>query len=342
MLSQPFFVMAEPKRTTKKSKTTSKKALLGGIFYTLFLGFCLVAGAIGGWLGQSKFLTSVGPIGVFAPTPPEKTFSSDSLTLLILGCDKELYYKGAQVIKEYARSDMMMVVRFDFDRKMVGAVSIPRDTLCTLPGYRTEKINAFHKIGGPDLAQAAVEEILPQVKIDRVMVLNFDAFMEMVDMVGGVDVYVPRDMKYDDDAADLHIDLKKGKQHLNGYEAMGFVRWRKNNNGRGGDSDFERQKRQKDLMLSLKQNMLANWSDAPKILDKSIEITGNTFNSKEIWSLGVFMKDLGSDEKIRMGQIPVNEIEGTYDLSVDRSKLVEVLEQNLIIPTDTFVQKDSL
>jgi polyisoprenyl-teichoic acid--peptidoglycan teichoic acid transferase len=307
-----------------------------------FLGFCLVIGAFAGWLGQSKFISGGGFGNPLVPETPTKVFGEDNLTVLILGCDKELYYKGAQVLKQYARSDMMMVVRFDFERKMVGAVSIPRDTLVSLPGYRTEKINAFHRIGGPDLSKAAVEEILPQVKIDRVMVLNFDAFMEIIDMVDGVDVYVPRDMKYDDNAADLHIDLKKGKQHLDGYQAMGFVRWRKNNHGKGGDSDFERQKRQKDLMLSLKQRLFANWTKAPVILDKSIEITGKTFNNKEILTLALFMKDLGSDEKIRMGQVPVNDVEGSYDLSVDRSKLIEVLEQNLIIPTDKFVQKDSL
>ncbi|MFM9873423.1 MAG: LCP family protein [Fimbriimonadaceae bacterium] len=334
--------MAEPRKTSKGTKTTSKKAFFGGLFYTFFLGFCLVIGAFAGWLGQSKFISS-GGLGnpLMPPPPPTKVFGEDNLTVLILGCDKELYYKGAQVLKQYARSDMMMVVRFDFDRKMVGAVSIPRDTLCSLPGYRTEKINAFHKIGGPDLAKAAVEEILPQVHIDRVMVLNFDAFMEIIDMVGGVDVYVPRDMKYDDDAAKLHIDLKKGKQHLDGYEAMGFVRWRKNNNGRGGDSDFERQKRQKDLMLSLKQRLFANWTKAPAILDKSIEISGKTFSNQEILTLALFMKNLGADEKIRMGQIPVNDIEGTYDLSVDRSKLMDVLQQYQIVPTETLAKKDS-
>lgn len=333
--------MAEPKKTPKGSKTTSKRAFFGGLFYTFFLGFCLFGGAIAGWLSESSVLTTIIKDSITRKTP-QQTFKTNSMTVLILGCDKELYYKGAQVLQQHARSDMMMVARFDFDRGMVGAVSIPRDTLCTLPGYRTEKINAFHKIGGPDLAKAAVEEILPQVHIDRVMVLNFDAFIEIIDMVGGVDVYVPRDMKYDDDAADLHIDLKKGKQHLDGYEAMGFVRWRKNNVGRGGDSDFERQKRQKDLMLSLKQQIFANWQMAPTILDKTVDITGKSFNAQEIASLALFMKNLGADEKIRMGQIPVNEIEGTYDLSVDQSKLVEVLEQFQVIPTQTLTQKESL
>lgn len=320
-------------------KTTSKANVVKGVLYIFFLGVCLSFGAIAGWIGSSEVGRAL--VGtVLAPKSPQKVFQDShdngkSLTVLILGCDEDLYYRGTQVLNAHARSDMMMVARLDFDRNLVGAVSIPRDTLCRLPGYASQKINAYNKIGGPELAKAAVEEILPGVHIDRVVTLNFEAFQEVIDMLGGVDVYVPRDMKYTDTAAKLYIDLKKGRQHLNGYDAMCFVRWRKNQHG-GGDSDFERQKRQKDLMLALKQQLIKNWTQGMNVLDKTVEISGNAFNAEEVATLMMFMKALGdSSEKIRMGQIPVNDIEGTYDLAVDNQKLQSTLEQYLVVPTDS-------
>lgn len=303
------------------------------MFYILFLAICLGLGGIAGWLSTSSVFVE-GFISKLKNETPQQVFRDDSITILILGCDKELYYGGKQVINEHARSDMMMVARFDFERKLIGTVSIPRDTLCKLPGYERQKINAYNAIGGPDLAKAAVEEILPDVEIDRVVTLNFDAFIEIIDMVGGVDLYIPRDMKYTDKAADLFIDLKKGRQHLDGYEAMGYVRWRKNSNGRGGDSDFERQKRQKDLLLALKSKLMSNWQVGTKVLDKTIEVGGGTFKPNEIASLGFFIQSLDSNEAIRMGQIPIIEIPGSYNLSVDRDKLPEVLKQYHVVPTN--------
>jgi LCP family protein required for cell wall assembly len=325
-------------------RRVSKKVVWGNVIYILFLGFCLFAGAIAGWLNKSEVFREIVSQTV-RPSPPQKIFKNsidggNSITVLILGCDKELYYKGAQVLMEHARSDMMMVARLDFNRKLVGAVSIPRDTLCDLPGYKTDKINSFNKTGGPELAKAAVEHILPDVKIDRVVTLNFDAFIEVIDMLGGVDVYVPKDMKYTDQAADLYIDLKKGKQHLSGYEAMGFVRWRKNDNGRGSDSDFERQKRQKDLMLAVKEKLITNWQQGVNILDKTTEISGNTFNNREVAALMLFMRELGGSEKIRMGQIPVIEIPGTYDLEVDQNKLPSVLSQFLDLQGESTLKSE--
>lgn len=321
---------AQKKKTIKK---TNARSIVGGIFYIFFLSALVFAGGIAGWLNSSEIIRSTIIQGITKKTP-QKVFADsndggDSLTILILGCDKDLYYGGKQVIHSHARSDMMMVARMDFNRKIVGAISIPRDTLCELPGYRRQKINGYHAKGGPELSKQAVEHLLPGVKIDRVAVLNFDAFVEIVDILGGVELYVPKDMKYNDNAGNLHINLKKGRQQLNGTDALGFVRFRKGSNG--GDSDFERQKRQKDLMLAIKEKLIKNWTQATNVLDKTVDLSGKAFDSEEIGSLALFMKSVET-EKIRMGQIPVVDIPGTYDLSVDGTKLDKALREFRVVP----------
>lgn len=306
-------------------------------FYVLVLGATLAFGSLMGWINQSEVLKNVITQKI-TNQDPKDVFQTNSMTVLILGCDEDLYFKGAQVLNSHARSDMMMVARLDFDKNSVGAVSIPRDTLVQVTGYQRQKINAFHAIGGPELAQRAVETLLPNVSIDRVVVLNFDAFEELIDMVGGVDIYVPKRMKYDDDAAKLHIDLQVGRQHLDGYQAMGFVRWRKNNNGRGGDSDFERQKRQKDLMMALKDQIVKNMSMANRVMDKTVDIAGGAFSSQQIAALMLMSRSLNGDN-VKMGQIPVLDIAGTYDLRVDNFRLEETLkEYRVLVDDDRFVR----
>ena len=220
-----------------------------------------------------------------------------------------------------------MVARMDFRSNIIGAVSVPRDTWCDLPGYQPGKINKFHAVGGPELSKRAVEHLLPGVQIDRVVTLDFQAFQDMVDLLGGVEIYVARDMKYHDNWGDLHIDLKKGRQILNGYDAMGYVRDRK------GDSDFERQKRHREFMLAMKERMMERLTQAPAIAEKSIELAGNAFTAQEVAALLLFASKVGSDN-IRMGQVPVADIPGTFDLAIIRSELEDALIQYRVLNMD--------
>ncbi|MCX7597988.1 MAG: LCP family protein, partial [Armatimonadetes bacterium] len=80
---------------------------------------------------------------------------------------------------------------------------------------------------------------------------DFDTFVKAVDILGGVDIEVPdvegrgRGMNYDDNWGNLHIHLKPGWQHLDGYQAMGFVRYRH------GDSDIMRSRRQQQFVRAV-------------------------------------------------------------------------------------------
>lgn len=312
--------------TTIPIKRPSRtRRFFGGFFYVSFCAVTLALGAAIGWINQSPIFAAMvsdrikQAIGI-KPPPPEETFHSDEMTLLVLGCDEDRYYGGKQILNEQARSDMILLCKLDFKHNRVGGIAIPRDLWVNLPedGDRDgHKINAYHAIGGKKLAEQAVEHVTG-VEVDRTLVLNFKAFQEMVDLTGGIEVYIPKNMKYTDKAGGLYIDFKKGRQKLNGYDAMCFVRFRKS------DSDFARMDRQRDFMLSFKSAVMGNPMVLPKVIEKASDMVGDGLSAPEITALSMFMQKVGNDN-IKMGTLPVTEGRGT-NLNLDEGKLNEALE----------------
>ncbi|RYG35169.1 hypothetical protein EON81_13500, partial [bacterium] len=279
------------------------------------------------WVGQSKVVREV-VVQTVMQTPPKEIFENKDLTLLIIGCDEDLYpggYKNREdrrIRSSKMRSDMMLVAHVDFAKKTLTGVSIPRDTECRLPGYRTHKINAYHAMAereeAGDLTKKAVEHVLPGVEIDRVLTIDYEAFQKLVDLAGGVRVDIDRRMKYTDRAGGLFIDFKPGpNQLLDGYNAMCFVRYRK------GDSDFVRQERQKQFLVSLKNALVTNPSKVGEVADQAVAVLGGGLNVREMVALARFSQELPS-ASIRMGMIPVVPGKGT-NLKVDERKLPETL-----------------
>lgn len=296
----------------------------------LFLHSVLCLGALGmgtlfSWVGQSKMITTISK-QVISKTAPKQIFKEkDTLTMLLLGCDEERAPGGKKITVESARSDSMLVLKFDFKQNKLTGVSIPRDLLVAVPGYRSHKINAYHKFGGNDLSKKAVSHVLG-ISIDRVISLNTHIFQEMVDMVGGIDINVEKRMKWTDKAGDLYINLHPGFQHLNGYNAMCFVRYRY------GDSDHHRQQRQKQFLLAFRDKVAQNVTLLPKLADKAQQIVGDDFSTDEIASLVLFAARLGG-ENIRMGIVPTY-VGGHYWLKIDERKLASTLKEfNLINPS---------
>lgn len=295
---------------------------LGVFLYSIFLSTVVVVGSFFGWAGQSQVISEVSKQVVLG-TSAEEVFRNQfnqpksHLTVLILGCDEDRTPGGRRVVNESARSDMIMVAKLNFARNTIAGVSIPRDTEARVAGYRRHRINAFHAIGGPDLAKRAVENLLG-ITIDRVVVLNYEAFQEAVDLLGGVELFVPKNMRYTDRGGGLRINLEKGRQVLNGHDAMGFVRYRT------GESDFQRQERQRDFLLAVKEKVRSNPLAVNKVADKSVELAGGEFTPREVASLALFARTV-SNENIRIGMLPVEDA-GGYALQVDQSKLRETLE----------------
>jgi LCP family protein required for cell wall assembly len=296
--------------------------ILGAGFYVLVCASVLLCATAFGYLYSGEAGRAVMKQFLLRRTPQD-VFGADTLTVLLLGCDEDVTTGGKKVIHQQARSDMMLLAKFDFKNHRITGLSIPRDILWELPGYHKMKINAYHEVGGNELSKKAVEDLLG-IRIDRVMALDFDAFQQMVDLVGGVEVFVDKKMDYDDNAGHLHIHLKPGRQIMNGYNAMCFVRMRHS------DSDFMRSARQHEFIEAFKNTIKQKPFLIQQVASKAKEALGGVLSMDELVVIAQFARTLSGDN-MQMGLVPVVDGEkGTgygWYVDLDTSKVQDVLRQ---------------
>jgi LCP family protein required for cell wall assembly len=166
-----------------------------------------------------------------------------------LGGPKAVLLIGADDRQDRGRADTLIVAYVNARAGRAALLSIPRDLKVNIPGHHADKINHAYRFGGIPLVHKTVENLL-QEKIPRYAKLDFKTFKEIVDLLGGVEIDVPdveghgRGMNYDDNWDGLHIHLKPGLQRLNGEQAMGYVRYRR-------DSDTKRSERQRQFIKAM-------------------------------------------------------------------------------------------
>ncbi|MCE5222147.1 MAG: LCP family protein [Clostridium sp.] len=162
---------------------------------------------------------------------------NEPVNILLLGMD---IGDPKQVDNEsIKRTDTIMVINYNPTNKKLNIISIPRDTLINL-NDRNVKINAAYAIGGYPKIKSQAESLL-NIKINYIVKIDYNAFREIVDAIGGIEMKIERNMIYDDEGQNLHINFKAGETvTLDGKKAEEFFRWRKNNDGSGfanGDLD---------------------------------------------------------------------------------------------------------
>jgi polyisoprenyl-teichoic acid--peptidoglycan teichoic acid transferase len=181
------------------------------------------------------------------------------------GAAPELKDKGYQSLVNSFEglTDTMLLIRFNPETKKLNVLSIPRDTRTDIPGVGIRKINEANAEGGPALAAKATSELLGGVGIDRYVTLNVQGVEALVNALGGVTVHIPKDMKYQDDSQHLYINLKAGRQRLNGSQALQILRFRNDEYG-----DIGRIQRQQMVMRALMEQSLnpATITRLPQIL----------------------------------------------------------------------------
>jgi LCP family protein required for cell wall assembly len=182
------------------------------------------------------------------------------INLLLLGIDRRGGTGWAY------RTDTIMVVTLDPDTRVAGILSIPRDLQLPIPGHGQDRINTANVYGsrsggpegGPALLASTIEASFG-VPIDGYLMVDFGAFVEFVDALGGIEVDVPKalhDTRYPDPRpGDPHayktIHFEPGPQQMDGTRALEYAR------SRMSTSDFDRAKRQQLVVLAIRERALS-------------------------------------------------------------------------------------
>ena len=211
----------------------------------------------------------------------------DSISILIMGVDDS----NTRDFGEATRTDALILATFNVKDKSVKMVSIPRDSYVYIPErYKKDKINHAHAYGGTEGTIETVEELF-DIPVDYFVKLNFNAFIDVVDALGGITVDVPITFTEQDskDTADA-IHLEEGLQDLDGEEALALARTRKI------DSDIERGKRQQLVLRA--------------IIDKAVSIGSIT-------KYGDVMESMGNNMTTNL---EFGEMLGLFDYATARIK----------------------
>ena len=225
---------------------------------------------------------------------------SRPVNILLMGLDEAMDIEGATPDDLVGRTDTMLLARIDPENESINLMSIPRDTQVEIPGHGIDKINQANVEGGAELAAQTVSYNFNEVEIDRYVRVSTAAFRKIVDLVGGVEVFVPKAMQYEDKTQGLVIDLEPGWQTLDGDEAEQFARFRQDSLG-----DIGRVQRQQILLKALRDRMLN-----PKVITQLPQIVrilqshiDTNLSTEEILALAGFGLQLDR-ESLNMVMLP--------------------------------------
>ena len=198
------------------------------------------------------------------------------------------------------RTDTIILVNIDPKTKSINALSIPRDSKVYLPkNHGVNKINAAHAIGGIEMTKKTVEDTLG-VHVDRYIMVHDSAVKAIVDAMDGVDIYVEKPMHYNDYTAGLHINFAKGNQHLNGQQAVEYLRFRHDALG-----DIGRTQRQQWLLRSIltKFKQPATITKIPEIISVAKKYVKTDMSLYEMSQYAGLAKHVDMD-KIEIAMLP--------------------------------------
>jgi LCP family protein required for cell wall assembly len=183
-----------------------------------------------------------------------------------------------------------MLASFDPETQKMDIISVPRDTYYQRPDYNYGgylKINSVLETDGIKGAAKAVHNVLEGVQINYYAIMNYEGVKKVVDSIGGVPMDVPMDMHYTDKKQNLYIDLKKGKQTLDGAHAIQFLRFRKGY----AEGDIGRVKAQQQFVKNaVKEAMGLNLPKVAKTvmdnMDSDLDLRAITYLASKAIGMG--------------------------------------------------------
>lgn len=213
----------------------------------------ILLGGVTGYYG-SKVVSFLDGISETNKNEDDELVSEELLKQLVDSKPFAALILGTDVEEDgLSRSDTIIVVTVNPEEGSMKMVSIPRDTLITLPDGTIEKINAAYSTGGGDLSKRMIGDMF-DIPIQFYATMDFRGLVELVDAVGGITIDSELEFT-EDNYVDYSnpIVIKKGKQILDGAEALGYARMRKKD-PRG---DFGRQDRQKEVIVEILNQLVS-------------------------------------------------------------------------------------
>ncbi len=195
--------------------------------------------------------------------------------VLIMGLDDGVDIDGGTEKK----ADGIVVASFENSTGKLRFIHIPQDTWVNVTGSKEQmKIKYLYAMGGAPLMTRQVNALLG-ISIHQYIVLDMQVFSELIDALGGVDIYVEEDMNYDDAEGGIAIHLPQGYQHLDGQQAQQYLRYRSDDL-----NDLGRMQRQQRFCKALYQNLLQfkTLTKLPAIADiikQRVETSAEIFDS---------------------------------------------------------------
>jgi len=151
---------------------------------------------------------------------------------------------GVDSVEGTHRTDTILLVGVEPFEKRVVVLSVPRDTRVLVNGT-AHKINEIYVRFGESVLRGMLEELL-EIHIDRSVLVDFQGFINTIDLLDGIDIAIEQPMHYDDNWGNVHIHFDPGVTHLTGRKALEYVRFRADS-----AADLGRIKRQQKFISSI-------------------------------------------------------------------------------------------
>ena len=242
----------------------------------------------------------------------------DVFNVLVLGSDVRPHESG------YGRSDSMMLVSFDRENKVIKISSFMRDTWISIPNKGWNRINAAYAFGGIGLAVNTVNENFG-LDIQNYAIVEFDGLLNLVDDLGGIEVYLTLlEIKYINSAnLGNPILAKTGRYLLNGAQTLTHSR-----NRSTGDGDFGRTRRQRDVLVAIMEKMYSTMNPITltSFITESLDYVDTNISPDTVFTLGL---DLISAKKytVQQARVPFDDT-WQYASKEGRSVVTINLERN--------------
>lgn len=181
------------------------------------------------------------------------------------------------------RTDTLMLIKADSKNNTVDMISIPRDSYVSING-KMDKINAAHSYGGIDLTMTVVRDFLG-INLDKYMVISFEAVIEGIDALGGMDVEVSQDVA-------AAMGISPGSHTMSGDEVLKYVRFRKGYQ----NADLGRINTQQDFLKQFIKEATkpTNLPKLPKVYAAMKPYIKTNMNIKDLSSLAMKFKFVDS------------------------------------------------